>query len=70
VAFTKGNLIFLRNWGYVYALNQKKDGSSAVVGKFGVAPLPGITVLAFPASVVTRRPSPSTRRTRARRSIS
>jgi trehalose/maltose transport system substrate-binding protein len=43
VAFTKGNLIFLRNWGYVYALNQKKDGSSAVVGKFDVAPLPGIT---------------------------
>jgi multiple sugar transport system substrate-binding protein len=42
VAFTKGNLIFLRNWGYVYALNQKKDGSSAVVGKFDVAPLPGI----------------------------
>lgn len=41
-AFQKGELIFHRNWPYVYALAQKTDGSSKVAGKFGVAPLPGI----------------------------
>ena len=40
-AFQNGELIFLRNWAYVYSLAQKKDGSSKVVGKFDVAPLPG-----------------------------
>ena len=43
-AFQKGNLIFHRNWGYVYNLANKNDGSSEIVGKFDVAPLPGITV--------------------------
>jgi multiple sugar transport system substrate-binding protein len=42
-AFQDGNLIFHRNWGYVYNLAQKTDGSSKIVGKFDVAPLPGIT---------------------------
>ncbi len=42
-AFQSGNLIFHRNWGYVYNLAQKDDGSSKVVGKFDVAPLPGIS---------------------------
>jgi multiple sugar transport system substrate-binding protein len=41
-AFQQGELIFLRNWGYVYALAQKTDGSSKVAGKFDVAPLPGL----------------------------
>ncbi|WP_375432178.1 ABC transporter substrate-binding protein [uncultured Friedmanniella sp.] len=42
-AFQNGTLIFHRNWGYVYNLAQKTDGSSKVAGKFDVAPLPGIT---------------------------
>ena len=42
-AFQNGTLIFHRNWGYVYALAAKTDGSSKIVGKFDVAPLPGIT---------------------------
>ena len=42
-AFQNGNLIFHRNWGYVYNLASKTDGSSKIVGKFDVAPLPGIT---------------------------
>ncbi|MBA8796144.1 multiple sugar transport system substrate-binding protein [Friedmanniella endophytica] len=41
-AFQSGQLIFLRNWPYVYALASKDDGSSKIVGKFGVAPLPGL----------------------------
>ena len=40
-AFQTGELIFLRNWAYVYALAQKKDGSSEVAGKFDVVPIPG-----------------------------
>ncbi|HET9648779.1 MAG TPA: ABC transporter substrate-binding protein [Microlunatus sp.] len=43
-AFQAGELIFHRNWGYVYNLANKTDGSSKVAGKFGTAPLPGITV--------------------------
>jgi multiple sugar transport system substrate-binding protein len=42
-AFQNGTLIFHRNWGYVYNLAEKTDGSSKVAGKFDVAPLPGIT---------------------------
>ncbi len=41
-AFQNGNLIFHRNWGYVYNIAQKTDGSSKIAGKFGVAPLPGV----------------------------
>jgi multiple sugar transport system substrate-binding protein len=41
-AFQDGNLIFHRNWPYVYALASQKDGSSSVAGKFAVAPLPGL----------------------------
>ncbi len=39
-AFEAGQLMFLRNWSYVYNLAQT-DGSSVVKGKFAVAPLPG-----------------------------
>ena len=42
-AFQDGTLIFHRNWGYIYNLAQKTDGSSKVAGKFDVAALPGIT---------------------------
>jgi multiple sugar transport system substrate-binding protein len=38
--FQDGDLLFLRNWPYVYALAQT-EGGSKVKGKFGVAPLPG-----------------------------
>ena len=41
-AFEKGNLVFLRQWPYQWALSNKK-GSSKVVGKFEVAPLPGLS---------------------------
>jgi multiple sugar transport system substrate-binding protein len=42
-SFQDGELIFHRNWPYVYAFAAKTDGSSKVNGKFDVAPLPGIT---------------------------
>jgi multiple sugar transport system substrate-binding protein len=42
-AFQNGTLIFHRNWGYVYNLANKTDGSSKIAGKFDVAPLPGIS---------------------------
>ena len=38
-AFQNGELIFHRNWSYVYNLAQMSD----IAGKFDVAPLPGIT---------------------------
>jgi len=41
-AFEAGQLIFHRNWGYVYNLAQT-DKDSKVKGKFDVAPLPGIS---------------------------
>lgn len=40
-AFQAGKLIFHRQWPYQYNLASKNDGSSKVVGKFAVAPLPG-----------------------------
>ena len=40
-AFQDGKLLFHRNWPYVWNLAQKDDGSSKVVGKFAVSPLPG-----------------------------
>jgi multiple sugar transport system substrate-binding protein len=39
-SFENGQLLFLRNWPYVYNL-AKTDGSSQVKDKFGIAPLPG-----------------------------
>jgi multiple sugar transport system substrate-binding protein len=42
-AFVAGELMFLRNWPYVYALAAKAEPANKVRGKFGVAPLPGIT---------------------------
>jgi multiple sugar transport system substrate-binding protein len=42
-AFQNGTLIFHRNWPYVYALAAQTDGSSKIVGKYDVAPLPGIS---------------------------
>ncbi|MGH3344445.1 MAG: ABC transporter substrate-binding protein [Carbonactinosporaceae bacterium] len=38
-AFQAGDLLYLRNWPYVYGLAQT-EGGSKVKGKFGVAPLP------------------------------
>jgi multiple sugar transport system substrate-binding protein len=40
-AFQDGQLVFHRNWAYVYALAAAADGTSKVNGKFDVAPLPG-----------------------------
>ena len=40
-AFEAGQLLFLRNWPYVYNL-AKTDGSSKVKNTFGIAPLPGL----------------------------
>ncbi|MFJ8076414.1 ABC transporter substrate-binding protein [Streptomyces sp. NPDC096176] len=40
-AFQAGKVIFERQWPYMFPLASKKDGSSKVAGKFGVAPLPG-----------------------------
>lgn len=42
-AFQAGELLFHRQWPYAYAKAQQTDGSSQIVGKFDVAPLPGIT---------------------------
>jgi multiple sugar transport system substrate-binding protein len=41
-AFEAGQLLFLRNWPYVYNL-AKTDGSSKVKNSFGIAPLPGVS---------------------------
>ncbi|HIT76738.1 MAG TPA: ABC transporter substrate-binding protein [Candidatus Avipropionibacterium avicola] len=41
-AFQQGDLVFLRNWPYVYSKFEGEDGSSKVKGKFAVAPLPGV----------------------------
>lgn len=42
-SFLAGNLLFHRQWAYQYASASAADGSSAVAGKFDVAPLPGFT---------------------------
>jgi multiple sugar transport system substrate-binding protein len=42
LAFENGNLLFLRNWPYVYNL-AKTDGSSKVKTTFAMAALPGIS---------------------------
>ncbi len=41
-SFESGKLLFLRNWPYVFSL-ASTDGSSKVKGKFGIAPLPGVS---------------------------
>ncbi|NYG05538.1 multiple sugar transport system substrate-binding protein [Phycicoccus badiiscoriae] len=41
-SFEDGKLLFLRNWPYVYNL-ASTDKSSKVIGKFAVAPLPGVS---------------------------
>ncbi len=41
-AFQSGDLMFHRNWPYIYNLASADDGSSKVAGKFDVAPLPGL----------------------------
>ncbi|HEV7948654.1 MAG TPA: ABC transporter substrate-binding protein [Glaciihabitans sp.] len=40
-AFQDGNLVFLRNWPYVYASFSATDGSSPIAGNFGTSPIPG-----------------------------
>jgi multiple sugar transport system substrate-binding protein len=39
LAFQNGEAVFMRNWPYAYALLQDQE-SSAVAGRFGVAPMP------------------------------
>jgi len=41
--FMSGKLLFLRNWPYVYGLAAKSDPANKVMGKVGIAPLPGFT---------------------------
>jgi multiple sugar transport system substrate-binding protein len=40
-AFQDGELVFLRNWPYVYASFSATDGSSPVAGKFATSAIPG-----------------------------
>ena len=40
-AFQQGQLLFLRNWPYVFGLANTKGPDSKIVGKFDIAPLPG-----------------------------
>jgi multiple sugar transport system substrate-binding protein len=42
-AFMAGQLLFLRNWPYVYGLASESDPANKVKGKFDIAPLPGFT---------------------------
>ena len=45
--FASGQAAFLRNWDYAYADSQTK-GSSNVIGKVGVAPMPTFQGQAYP----------------------
>lgn len=45
--FSSGQAAFLRNWDYAYADSQTK-GSSSVIGKVGVAPLPTFQGQSYP----------------------
>ncbi|MEV8253321.1 ABC transporter substrate-binding protein [Rhodoglobus sp. NPDC076762] len=40
-AFQEGNLVFLRNWPYIYKSLSATDGSSNVAGKFDISAIPG-----------------------------
>ncbi|MEU7434077.1 ABC transporter substrate-binding protein [Streptomyces sioyaensis] len=40
-AFQRGDLLFHRNWPYVYGLANTKGSDTKIAGKVGVAPLPG-----------------------------
>lgn len=42
VAFQEGQVIFHRNWPYIYSLANKTDGSSKIPGKFDICPFPGM----------------------------
>jgi multiple sugar transport system substrate-binding protein len=42
-AFMSGQLLFMRNWPYVYGLASETDPANKVKGKFDVVPLPGFT---------------------------
>ena len=41
-AFQQGQLLFLRNWPYVYAMANASGSDSAVAGRFNAAPIPGL----------------------------
>ncbi len=41
-AFQQGELVFHRNWAYIYNLANADDGSSKVAGEFGVTVIPGL----------------------------
>ncbi|MFE0512496.1 ABC transporter substrate-binding protein [Streptomyces sp. NPDC058964] len=40
-SFQKGDLLFLRNWPYVYSLANTKGSDTTIAGKVGVTSLPG-----------------------------
>ncbi|AKH82241.1 hypothetical protein AA958_08360 [Streptomyces sp. CNQ-509] len=40
-AFQRGDLLYLRNWPYVYGLANAAGSDTKIAGKVGVAPLPG-----------------------------
>ena len=46
-AFANGQTAFLRNWDYAWSVSQTK-GSSSVIGKVGVAPLPTFQGQSYP----------------------